>query len=545
MLSSWRPAPRCPRTRSRPPTAPTTGKRSSDSAGARSVRPAPAPGDEHRATTRRAGARGEPGGLPSWSRAQGSLASTRRGSIRIYMRGAVCSCHESGHHRGVGLSRCGASAAARPHPDLEVVTAQADTSAGMAIADLFPGIGGAYAGLTTTPTDPGAARDATSSSSPCRRGDHRWSCRRSWRWSGWSSTSAPTSDSAIHGLPRAGTGSATTAPELLGAPCCGLPELHRTELAGARLIAAPGLLRDRRHPRAAASPRGRRDRAGRADRRRSERDLGCRARAVGDDPPRHGERELRRLRVARPPSHPGDRARQSAAQVLFTPHLAPMTRGILATCYRAARPAGHDRRRCSRLLAARYAGEPFVEVVGVPALDPRDLRLERGAADAPASDARTGHVLVLARDRQPHQGRRRAGDAGGERRARPRRDRGLPRVGGDAVSVTGPKGFVANGVAAGIKPGGLADLALVVAGAGAVPRRRPSRPTSRCAAPVVVSRRASRGDRGSGRRGRLEQRLCQRRDRSRRTRGRRAHGRRRGRRARRPASRRCSSARRV
>lgn len=42
------------------------------------------------------------------------------------------------------------------HPDLEVVTAQADTSAGMAIADLFPGIGGAYAGLTTTPTDPGA-----------------------------------------------------------------------------------------------------------------------------------------------------------------------------------------------------------------------------------------------------------------------------------------------------------------------------------------------------------------------------------------------------
>src|SRR6185312_9019277 len=49
------------------------------------------------------------------------------------------------------------------------------------------------------------------------------------------------------------------------------------------------------------------------------------------------------------------------AQVLFTPHLAPMTRGILATCY--ARPRGE----CSTAslleqLHTAYEGEPFVQV---------------------------------------------------------------------------------------------------------------------------------------------------------------------------------------
>ena len=61
----------------------------------------------------------------------------------------------------------------------------------------------------------------------------------------------------------------------------------------------------------------------------------------------HGRRGLRRLRAARPPAHAGDRAGSSAARCCSRPHLAPMNRGILATCY--ARPARRDvdRRRCS------------------------------------------------------------------------------------------------------------------------------------------------------------------------------------------------------
>jgi N-acetyl-gamma-glutamyl-phosphate reductase len=48
-------------------------------------------------------------------------------------------------------------------------------------------------------------------------------------------------------------------------------------------------------------------------------------------------------------------------ELLFTPHLAPMNRGILATCY--ARPTGEE--DTSDLLAAMadaYAGEPFIVV---------------------------------------------------------------------------------------------------------------------------------------------------------------------------------------
>jgi N-acetyl-gamma-glutamyl-phosphate reductase len=49
------------------------------------------------------------------------------------------------------------------------------------------------------------------------------------------------------------------------------------------------------------------------------------------------------------------------ATVAFTPHLVPMNRGILATCY--ARPRGAiTALQCSEAARALYAGEPFVRV---------------------------------------------------------------------------------------------------------------------------------------------------------------------------------------
>ena len=63
-------------------------------------------------------------------------------------------------------------------------------------------------------------------------------------------------------------------------------------------------------------------------------------------------------------------------QVLFTPHLAPMNRGILATCY--ARPTGSistdDAMAC---LNEAYADEPFVDVL--PAGQWPQTRSVRGA----------------------------------------------------------------------------------------------------------------------------------------------------------------------
>jgi N-acetyl-gamma-glutamyl-phosphate reductase len=56
------------------------------------------------------------------------------------------------------------------------------------------------------------------------------------------------------------------------------------------------------------------------------------------------------------------------ATVLFTPHLVPMTRGILATCY--ARPTAEAAALGTDGLLARYrdfyAGEPFVAVLDAP-----------------------------------------------------------------------------------------------------------------------------------------------------------------------------------
>jgi N-acetyl-gamma-glutamyl-phosphate reductase len=81
-------------------------------------------------------------------------------------------------------------------------------------------------------------------------------------------------------------------------------------------------------------------------------------------------------------------------EVLFTPHLAPMARGILATCY--ARPTG----RASTddlidAMTAFYQGESFVSVLtGIPSTK---STLGSNAVHLTARrDDRTGWVLVVA-----------------------------------------------------------------------------------------------------------------------------------------------------
>ncbi len=78
-------------------------------------------------------------------------------------------------------------------------------------------------------------------------------------------------------------------------------------------------------------------------------------------------------------------------KILFTPHLAPMNRGILATCYATARGP------CDPLeaLRAAYADEPFVHVSERP--PSTKWTLGSNAVHLTARyDARTGRVLALA-----------------------------------------------------------------------------------------------------------------------------------------------------
>ena len=112
------------------------------------------------------------------------------------------------------------------------------------------------------------------------------------------------------------------------------------------------------------------------------------------------------------------------------------------------------------------------------------------------------------------------------------------------MSVTAPDGFVASGLACGIKASGARDLALVAVGAGAVPAAGVFTANLAAAAPVQVSRAHLAATGGPGRgRGALE-RERQRRDGRPRRGGRRAHVRAGGRGPRRAAPTRSSCARR-
>jgi len=82
-------------------------------------------------------------------------------------------------------------------------------------------------------------------------------------------------------------------------------------------------------------------------------------------------------------------------QVLFTPHLVPMTRGILATCY--ARPVAGVSLSTEGLLAGYrdfYAAEPFVHVTdGSPSTK---ATMGSNAAHVTVRyDARTNTVLAI------------------------------------------------------------------------------------------------------------------------------------------------------
>ncbi len=82
-------------------------------------------------------------------------------------------------------------------------------------------------------------------------------------------------------------------------------------------------------------------------------------------------------------------------QVLFTPHLVPMTRGLLATCY--ARPAVNGLSTESLLAHYRdhYAGEPFVAVLDGP--PSTKATLAGNAVHVTVRfDPRTGTVLAVA-----------------------------------------------------------------------------------------------------------------------------------------------------
>lgn len=187
-------------------------------------------------------------------------------------------------------------------------------------------------------------------------------------------------------------------PELLGEFVTGLPELFRSEIAGADQIAvsgcyvtaaslalaplvAAGLVEPKGIIVDAASGTSGAGRTSKPEMTFSAVDENFTAYGLLD----HRHTPEMEMVVRR---HTGQ-----DVQLLFTPHLAPMSRGILATCY--ARPAGsfttEDALAC---LADFYAAEPFVTVS--PTSPATKSTLGSNSAHLTARvDPRTGWVVVI------------------------------------------------------------------------------------------------------------------------------------------------------
>jgi N-acetyl-gamma-glutamyl-phosphate reductase len=141
----------------------------------------------------------------------------------------------------------------------------------------------------------------------------------------------------------------------------GLPELHRAELATADCVATPGC-----YPTAATLPMAPLLRAGLirprtvivdavsgvsgAGRPPKPTTTFC---AVDSDVTAYGLLDHR---------HTPEMEMNIGAPVLFTPHLVPMSRGILATCYAEPADESVDTAAVLDCLASTYRDEPFVVV---------------------------------------------------------------------------------------------------------------------------------------------------------------------------------------
>ncbi len=285
------------------------------------------------------------------------------------------------------------------HPELDTVHVTAESNAGTVVADLYPSLAGAYGAMAFEPLDVAALDGLDVAFLALPHGesqrlvpdlvgrvgrvvdlgaDFRLPAGAYEQWYG-----------TDHG-----------APELLDEFAYGLPELFRPEVCSHRHVAAPGC-----YPTAAAlalapllshalvEPTG----------IVVDAMSGVSGRGRGlSAPSLYGEANetvtpygLLTHRHTGEIEHALSRVAGGAVQVLFTPHLVPMTRGILATCH--ARPAV-DGLSTATLLDAyhdAYGAEPFVVVTEAPPTTKATL----GANSAHVTvrfDERTGSVLALA-----------------------------------------------------------------------------------------------------------------------------------------------------
>jgi N-acetyl-gamma-glutamyl-phosphate reductase len=279
------------------------------------------------------------------------------------------------------------------HPDLDVAVAAAGSHAGATVADHTPSLAAAYPALTFDATDPAVLDGLDVVFCALPHGESQKLVPALVGRVGAIVDLA--ADFRLHdpALYPTWYGEEHHAPALLDQFVYGLPELFRADLAGATLVAAPGC-----YPTAAALALAPFARAGLIETTGivvdaasgvsgAGRGLSDRLHfgAVDEDFTAYGLLDHR---------HTPEIEQAVGAQVLFTPHLAPMVRGILATSY--ARPTGvFTTDDALGVLRDAYAGEPFV-VVSDRSPSTKATAGSNCAHLTARVDQRTGWLVVLA-----------------------------------------------------------------------------------------------------------------------------------------------------
>ena len=278
------------------------------------------------------------------------------------------------------------------HPEFDVRVATAETQAGRAVADLYPSLAAAYGERCFDTFDLGAldgldlvflglphgASQDLAGDLLGRVGhlldlsaDFRLTTAEAYQqWYGEPHRAPELLDRFTYGLPELNRSALRTA-EAVAVPGCypTAASLALVPLVRAEAIATEGVIVD-----AASGVSG----AGRPPKPNT---TFC---TVDEDFTAYGLLTHR---------HTSEMEQLIGEGVLFTPHLAPMNRGILATCY--ARPTTPtDTASVLAVLAEHYRDEPFVVVSDRPPSTKATLGSNAAHLTARVDD-RTGWVVVL------------------------------------------------------------------------------------------------------------------------------------------------------
>lgn len=283
------------------------------------------------------------------------------------------------------------------HPEFKVKVATADTMAGTPVADLYPSLAAAYPDLEFTSYDPASldGLDLVFAGLPHRASQqivselienvgHVLDLSADFR------LKDPAVYEHWYETPH-------DVPHLIERFAYGLPELFRDEISSKDHVAVPGC-----YPTTAALALAPLVRAGLIETHGVIVDAASgvsgagRApkpnttfNAVDEDFSAYGLLNHR---------HSPEMEQSIGAQVLFTPHMVPMNRGILATCYSRPTTAALDSMSTESLmdtLSSFYADEPFVVVA--ERSPSTKATLGTNAAHITARfDERTGTVVTIA-----------------------------------------------------------------------------------------------------------------------------------------------------